>query len=170
MDKYAVYPATPKDEPIFEPRWPAVFIFLGGLALFLVIGRRLASNFGVRHSEVSFGDIKSLAFFVIGLGALYITIINPFSLLFLVPLLFWLLIGGRSGIGKLLDVVFFLLGGLVVYALIYFFGFVILKNDFVVLWYMMMILSIQEVGFVTAAVITAIIGAGLSMVVNPPQK
>jgi hypothetical protein len=95
-------------------------------------------------------------------------LINPFSLLFFVPLLFWFLIRGRKGWGRILDILFFLLGGLMVYALFYFFGFVIQKMDFAILWYMMMMFSIGEVGPVTALVIMAVIAAGLSMVVPPP--
>jgi hypothetical protein len=64
---------------------------------------------------------------------------------------------------------FFLLGGLVVYALFYFFGFVSQHLDFAVLWYMMMMFSIGEVGPLTAVAITAVLAAGLSMLVNPPS-
>ena len=170
MDKYEMYPATPKDEPLFNPRWPAVIIFLAGLGVFLYFGRRLAGRYAEGMSGLTFGQIKSFAFFVIGLGALYILIINPFSLLFLIPLLFWLMIVGRRGFGKVLDIVLFAMGGLVVYTLFYFFGFEILRNGFFVLWYMLMIFSIQEISFFTASVITAIVGAGLSMIVNLPRK
>jgi hypothetical protein len=51
--------------------------------------------------------------------------------------------------------------------LIYMMGFVILKSDFAILWYLMMMFSIGMVGFVSVLAITAIIAAGLSMVVNP---
>ena len=55
-----------------------------------------------------------------------------------------------------------------VYALFYFFGFVIQRMNFAVLWYMMMF-SIGEVSFLTALAVTAIIAAGLSMLVKPPM-
>jgi hypothetical protein len=170
MDKYDTYPATPKDEPIFNPIWPAVIIFLLSLVVFFYFGRRWAGRYCDRLATVTAGQINSLAFLVIGLGAAYVLTQNPFSLLFLVPALFWFLIAGRRRLGKLLDIILFLLGGLVVYALIYFFGFGILRNNFNVLWYLLMMFSIQEISFVSTVVITAITGAGLSMIVNPPCK
>jgi hypothetical protein len=168
MDKYDTYPATPKDEPIFNPIWPAVIIFLLSLMIFFYFGRRWAGRYCERLAGVTSGQINSLAFLVIGVGAFYVLTQNPFSLLFLVPALFWFLIAGRRKLGKILDIILFLLGGLVVYALIYFFGFGILRNNFTVLWYLLMMFSIQEISFLSTVVITAIVGAGLSMIVNPP--
>ncbi len=170
MDKYYLYPATAKDEPIYQPKWPAVILFVLGLIIFLVVGRRLAGRFTPGSAAPSAGERKSLALFVIGLGGLYVLAINPFSLLFMVPQLFWFLIGGRRGAARALDIVFFLLGGLIVYVLFYFFGFVILRNDFAILWFLMMMFSIGMIGFPTTMVITAILGAGLSLVVSPPRR
>ena len=169
MDEYHVYPAMAKDEPLFEPKWPAVILFLVGLALFLTIGRKLVGRYSKPFAPLAAREVKSFALFVVGLAGLYILLINPFSLLFLIPLLFWFLIGGRDGAGRLLDITLFALGGLVVFALLYFFGFVILRNNLAVLWHLMMMFSIGMIGFPTAAAITAIIAAGLSMVVTPPR-
>jgi hypothetical protein len=177
MDKYHLYPATSKDEPLFEPRWLAVILFVVGLAVFLGLGRRLAARYGAQRcpepveglAELSPGQINSFGLFVTGLAGLYILAINPFSLLFLVPTLFWFLSGGRRGLGKAFDMVLFALGGLIVYALFYFFGFVILRNNLAVLWYLMMMFSIGTISFPTAVAIMAIVAAGLSMVVNPPR-
>jgi hypothetical protein len=169
MDKYHLYPATSKDEPLFEPKWPAVILFVVGLAVFLSLGRRLAGRYGAQLAELSPGQINSFGLFVTGLAGLYILAINPFSLLFLVPALFWFLVGGRRGLGKAFDMVLFALGGLVVYGLVYFFGFVILRNNLAVLWYLMMMFSIEMLSFPTAVAIMAIVAAGLSMVVNPPR-
>jgi hypothetical protein len=99
-----------------------------------------------------------------------VLILNPFTLLFCVPLLFWFLIGGRKRFGKVLDVVFFLLGGLMVYALIYIQGFLKLHYDLAFLWFVMNMFSIRMLSFLSATVVTAIIAAGLTMIVNPPQK
>jgi hypothetical protein len=167
MEKFARYPATTKDPYLLQPRWPAVILFLLGLALFLVIGRRLARRFTRGRPAPSFGAVKSLALVVVGLGGLYVLAVNPFSLLFFLPLLFWLLIGGRRGIGKVVDVVLFLLGGLVVYGLIYVFGFQVLRYDFAFLWYLMNMFAIRMLSFASAAVITAIVAAGVAMVVRP---
>jgi ABC-type antimicrobial peptide transport system permease subunit len=87
----------------------------------------------------------------------------------MLPLLFWFLISGRRGAWKTLDVIFFLLGGLVVYVLFYFFGYVVLHIDLAVLWYLMMMFSIRMVSFPTALVITAIIAAGLMMIIKLPR-
>ena len=107
--------------------------------------------------------------FIVALGGLYLLAINPFSLLFFVPLLFWFLIRGREGFGRVLDIVFFLLGGLVVYALIYIFGFQVLRYNLAFLWYILNMFSIRMIGFPTAAMITAVVAAGLTMIVNPPR-
>jgi hypothetical protein len=99
-----------------------------------------------------------------------VLIIDPFALIFLLPVLFWFLIRGRSGAGKILDVVLLLLGGLMVYALIYFFGFLILRYDFVFLWYFLSAISTGMFSFIDVAAGAAVMAAGLSMVVNPPTK
>ncbi len=170
MDAYARYPATTKDPLLLNPRWPAVIIFLLGLGLFLAIGRWAAHRFAGDQPIPPFNAIKSLALLIVGLGGVYVLILNPFSLLFFLPLSFWFLIGGRRRFGKILDILFFLLGGLVVYGLIYIFGFQTLRYDFAFLWYMLNMFSIRMLSFLSAAMITAIFAAGLSMVVNPPRK
>ena len=169
MDKFHLYPATAKDELIFQPKWPAVVLFLAGLALFLLIGRISAKRYYEKYKfRPTRNQVNSLALFIIGLAGVYILIINPFSLIFLIPVLFWLFIEGRQGAGKALDIALFVLGGLIVYLLLYFFGFVILRNNFVILWYLMMMFSIQMISFPTIMMITAVVAAGLSMIINPP--
>jgi hypothetical protein len=84
--------------------------------------------------------------------------------------LFWFLITGRKGFRKTLDIVFFLLGGLMLYALIYMFGFIILRYNFAFLWMLMNMIAIQMVSFTTMTVIAAFFAAGMSMIVNPPLK
>jgi hypothetical protein len=153
-----------------NPHWPAVILFLVGLVVFLIIGRWLVRRSAVYPPTPAGGLIKSFGLFVVGLAGVYVLALNPFSLLFFIPLLFWFLIGVRKGAGRILDILFFVLGGLVVYFPFYFFGFMIQHMNFAVLWYMMMMFSIQEVSFLTALAITAIITAGLAMIVNPPLK
>jgi hypothetical protein len=167
MDKYALYPATTKDPETLNPHWPAVILFLLGLVVFLWLGRWLTRRLAGDLPAPQPSAIKSFALFVVGLAAVYILVTNPFSLLFALPLLFWLLIGVRKGAGRWLDILFLLLGGLVVYFLLYMMGFVVLRSDFAILWYLMIMFSIGMVGFVSVLAITAIIAAGLSMVVNP---
>jgi hypothetical protein len=170
MGAFYRYPATTKDPYLLNPRWPAVVLFLLGLGLFIFLGRWLVRRYAGHLPVPAFGVTKSFALFVVGLGGVYVLALNPFSLLFFTPLLFWFLIGGRKGPGKVLDILFFILGGLVVYALIYFFGFVRLRYDFAMLWYLLNMFSTRMISFPTAAVITAIIAAGLSMLVRLPTR
>ncbi len=170
MDKYAVYPATTKDPAIVTPHWPAVILFLTGLVVFFMLCRWLVQRYSMNDSAPTPGIVKSFAMFIVGLSALYIMLINPFSLLFFVPLLFWFLIKGKQGAWLLLDIILFVLGGLMVYVLFYVLGFVIQRSNFAVLWYMMMMFSIREIGFVTALSITAILAAGVSMIIKVPVK
>ena len=170
MDQYDLYPATTKAPETLSPRWPAVILFLVGMGVFIFIGRWLVHRSAVYPPIPGRGMIKSFALFVVGLAGVYVLVLNPFSLLFFIPLLFWFLIGVRKGAGRILDILFLLLGGLVVYFLFYFFGFIIQRMGFAVLWYMMMMFSIQEVSFLTSSAIAAIIAAGLAMVVEPPVR
>jgi hypothetical protein len=82
--------------------------------------------------------------------------------------LFWLLIRARRGLGRLLDVLLFLLGGLIVYALVYTFGFIVLRLDWAMLWYLLNMFSIGMISFPMAVVIMGIFAAGLTLVVDPP--
>ena len=169
MDRYAVYPATTKDEPLYEPHWPAVILWLLALPVLFWLGRRAAAWLRGSAPNATRAQYRALALAVVGLGGVYVLVSNPFSLLFQVPLLLWLLIGQRRGPGHAMDLVLFLLGGLVVYVLFYFFGFVILRNDWAILWFMLMVFSIGMVSFPTAAVIAAMLAAGLVLVVEAPQ-
>jgi len=66
-----------------------------------------------------------------------------------------------------LDIFFFLLGGLVVHTLVYLFGFVILRINLTFLWMFMYMFVTGMIGLPTALVSTAILAAGLSMLVPP---
>ncbi len=170
MDKFAGYPATAKEPALTSPRWAAVILWAIGLAVFLWLGRRVAARYVKVEPAGSWVRTKSLAFFVIGLGALFIALRNPFSLLLISTPLLWLLISGRGRAWKVLDIFIFLLGGTIVYVLFYFFGWQALHIDLYILWYILMMFSIRMIGVPTMLVITAILGAGLTLVVNPPQR
>ncbi len=167
MQRFTSYPGTTKDMSQLNPNWLAVALFLSGMVVFFMLGRWLVRRFAGDMAP-EFGSIKSLGFLIIGLISLLILIIDPFALVFFIPVLFWLLIRGRSGAGRILDVIFFLLGGLMIYALIYFFGFLILRYDFVFLWYFMSAISTGMFSFIDVAAGAAVMAAGLSMIVNPP--
>jgi len=169
MDDFTSYPGTTKDYYQLNPRWPAVIILLLGTAVFYIIGRWLVRRFNGDAPAPGFKSIKSLAFLVISLVGIFLLVADPFALIFLVPLLFWFLVGGRHGIGKVLDIILLLLGGLVFYALIYFFGFQTLHYGFGFLWYFICAISIGMFKFVNVAAGAAIIAAGLSMLVTVPK-
>ena len=165
LDTYVIYPATTKDPALLQPHWPAIVLFLLGLGLFRVLAKHLLRQ----HPKPDPLAIRSLALRVVGLAGLYVLIQNPFSLLFFIPLVSWFFITGRRGLGRLLDLLLFLLGGTMVYALFYFFGFVILRINFAILWYILMMFSIREIDPLTALTITAILAAGLSLIVTTEQ-
>jgi hypothetical protein len=163
MERFDVWPGMAKDPVWYAPRWLAIILFALGLAVFLFVGRRLGRGF----KPPAKAQIKSLALLVVGLAGVYILVINPFSLFLILPLLFWLLIRGRDGGGRALDVLLLLLGGLVMFAAIYFLGFVVWPLRFYVFWYLMMMLSIPNmIGIPTMLLVSAIIAAGLSMVIE----
>ncbi|MGE5225160.1 MAG: M28 family peptidase [Omnitrophica WOR_2 bacterium] len=170
MDKYALYPATTKDPETLNPHWPAVILFLAGLVVFLWLGRQIARSLGKKLPAPQPGAIKSFALFIVGLAAVFVLATNPFSLLFFIPLLFWLLIGVREGAGRWLDILFLISGGAIVYILIYMLGFVIQQMGFAVFWYILLMFSIGMVGFLTVLATTAILAAGLTMVVRSPVR
>jgi len=103
------------------------------------------------------------------LSGVYVLVKNPFSLLFFLPLLLWLLVRGRNGLGRVIDIVLYFMGGLVFYGLFYFFGFIIFDYRFAFAWFLLMMFSIQMIGFTTASMLAAVIAAGLSLVVPPSR-
>jgi hypothetical protein len=165
--EYDLYPATTKDPEMLNPDWLAVSLFFGGVAIFLFVARGLARKYLLRQDAIHYGAIKSFVLLLIGITGLYILIINPFSLLFLVPILFWFLISGRKGAGKAIDLLFFLLGGLILYALVYFFGFQILGYGIVFLWMFLNMFATGTIGFGALMAGTAVLAAGLTLVAHP---
>ncbi|MCH7662729.1 MAG: M28 family peptidase [Chloroflexi bacterium] len=169
MDKYHIYPATSKDAAIYNPRWLAVILYVLGSGILFAIGRNRLKAWTHQKTPLTQLQTKSLGLFVIGLSGVYVLLNNAFSLLFFVPLKFWFLIRGRSGNGRVLDVSLYFSGGLVFYGLFYFFGFVIFDYGFAFGWFLLMMFSVQMVGFITASMLAAVIAAGLSMIVTPPK-
>jgi hypothetical protein len=168
MQEFTSYPGTTKDISQLNPSWPAIALFIVGTGLFFIIGRWLVKRFVRDKPAPDFGYIKSLVFLITGLISVVILITDPFALIFFVPVLFWFLIRGRHGAGRILDVIFFLFGGLMIYALIYFFGFLTLRYEFVFLWYFISAISTGMFSFIDVAAGAAVMAAGLSMIVNPP--
>jgi hypothetical protein len=166
LDRFAYYFATTKDPAWMQPRWPAIGLWLMALVAMVIVGRRLARRAAVPDHTT----LRSLAFLAVGLAAAFVLLTNPFSLIFMLPLFFWLLIRGRHGAGYALDLLLFALGGLLIYALIYFFGFVILRIGLYGLWYLLMMFAVPMIHPLGAVAIMAILAAGLSLVVPPPRS
>jgi Peptidase family M28 len=157
MDKYELYPATSKDPALFHPHWGAVILWLFLLTILFYLGRR----FLLKIPAVDFVAARLLAMVMVVLFGIYLLVINPFSLLFIIPLLFWLLVDpDKSKPGNIL---LFLLSTILLFILLYFFGFVILRNNFAILWYIMMMFSIKMVSFSTAIMIAGLMAAGWSL-------
>ena len=167
MDKYHLYPATSKDPAIYSPKWTAVILWIVGLGVLFWIGRKIAAHFLLQSQKLPINVIKQFGFVILGLCGLWLLWRNPFSLIFLCPTFVWIFISGRKRSGKLIDILIFLSGCLLIFILIYFFGFVIMKNGFAILWYLMMMFSVQMISFPTAALIMACLAVGLGMVVKP---
>ncbi len=167
MDRYALYPATARDPALTSPRWPAVGLFLVALLVMLLLGQRLAGAGRRARSPIPYRSIRALAYAVIGLAGLYILLANPLSLLLLVPLLSWFFMRGRRGPGLVLEILLFLLGGALILALFYVFGFTILRIDLAILWYLLMMFASGMISFASALAITAIVAAGLALLLAP---
>ena len=170
MQDFTSYPGTTKDVTQLNPSWLAITLFLVGVGVFFALGRWLVRRLGGDSEAAEFGSIKSLGFLIIGVISLLILIIDPFALIFFIPVLFWFLIGDHSGAGKILDILLFILGGLMLYALIYVFGFLLLRYGFGFLWYFISAISTGTFSFIDVAAGAAVMAAGLSMIVNPPNR
>jgi len=172
LDEFDTYPATPKDAELMNPRWFIIIIWSIALWEFLQIGRRLGAAYVEHRPRPVFGQIRAIVFLVIGLALLVALIMNPVSALAAIPVIAWLFIGGRhgrrTGIGKFLDIGLFLVGGLFVYVLIYVIGYNIFAVRLLALWYLLLGISVQTIDFVSAALLFAVLAAGLALLVNPP--
>jgi len=167
IEEYALYPATSKDQALSNPDYLVIALFLA-LSILAFFGvRNLWRRLG-RESTVEFPQTKSVALSVVGVAALYIIYINPFSLLFLLPIAAWTLIRGRKGLARIWDIILFLAGGAYLWAVVWYFGWEILHTKLAILWYLILMFSTPMVSIPTTLMITAVLAAGLSMLIRPP--
>lgn len=162
LDSYHLYPAAVRDPALVQPKWLGVAYFLGGLGTFLAAGRQ----FTRRPPAPGLAQRRGLAFLVLGLCAALVLLMNPLSLLLLVPAASWLLVSGR----RALDIPLFLLGTAPLCALLYYLGSVVLHIGPYVLWYLLLMLSSGMIPLPAAALGTAVLAAGLSLVVPPAAR
>ena len=170
MQSYDTYPATTKDPNLLNPDWFAITIYIIALVLLLKIGRIVAGKYINIQTLPSEPEKRSFAFLILGACAIYIMVINPFSLLFIAPTILWYFIRGRAGFGFAADLVLFVMGGLFFYALFYFFGFVTLRYNLAFLWFLMNMFSIQMISPPTAAVIAAVVASGIKFGSSCPTE
>jgi hypothetical protein len=170
IEDFELYPSTTKEPYLLDPKGNVIALFLAGTAVFFFISRWLMKR-GNTKSAPEFKQSKSLAMLVMGLVGTFMVLNNPFSLFFMLPMLFWFLIAHRpSKFGRALDIIFFLLGGLVIYAMVYVQGFLNLRYDFGFLWMLMLMVAVQTFSFIVMLICTAITAAGLSMVIKPSHN
>lgn len=164
MDEYHLYPATSKDPEIYSPKWIAVILFLFTVGILFWLGNRWIKK---RSYPCSADHLRALALVIISMGILIVFIKNPFSVILLLPLYFWIFIRHGSTAYRWMNPILFILGGLFIYMLIGYFGFVIMQNNLAILWYLMMMFSCRMIGFKTAVVITMILASGVMLLKTP---
>jgi len=165
LDAWELYPATSKDPALTSPRWPGLVAWAVGTAIALWTSWRLA-GWCLRGMPKPCPRVASvLSFTVLSAAAAAIATTVPFALIFVVPTLAWTAIGARQRLGRLADVALLLSGGAVVFAMLYVMGFQVLRIGPYILWYLAMMFSGGMIAFPAAALIVAIVAAGLALVV-----
>lgn len=166
LPAFDLYVAAPKDPLLTSPRWPAIVLWLLALAGLFTLARWAARRWAGADAP-SPRLVKGASLLLVAVAGAAIALTVPFALLFLPPLVAWFAVGPRRGWARAADVAAFLAGGLVVYALLYFMGFEILRIGWNIFWYLLMMFAIGTVSFPAAMVIMAVLAAGLALVVRP---
>ena len=173
LTEFDTFPATPKDPELMNPRWFIFIIWLIALWELLQIGRLLEVRYLLHRPRPVFAQIRALVFLLVALAIILTLLKNPVSTFIFIPVIAWLPIGGRHGprhgLGKFLDILFFLVGGLFVYVLIYFVGYTVAAERLTALWYLWLSLSVQSIDFWTASLVFAVVAAGLALLISLPQ-
>jgi hypothetical protein len=159
IPRFDYYPAPPKDSSLFEVNWAAVVLFLLIIALLIILVRWLKKK---RPATEDQGRLAALI--VLSILALLVFLKNPFSLLFLLPALYiWPLISPHSGFsGKLMNLVFFLLGGSVLFYFLYLYSFQIFVGWYMS-WYFLQMLAFKMITPHAALAGIAAIAAGITL-------
>lgn len=156
---FSYYPAPPKDPALFEVSWAAVGLFLLIIVLLTLLARWLKKKISPVKAQ---GKLASLT--VLSILSLFIFLKNPFSLLFILPVLyFWPLISPHSSIfGKLVNLVLFLLGGSVLLYFLYLYSFQIFVGWYMA-WYFLQMLAFRMIAPHAAFAGIAAIAAGITL-------
>jgi len=167
LDEYALYPATPRDPLLTEVRWLAVGLFVMSSVGFFVAAQAIRKWLFSRYERPSSEQMSIVALAVLAVVAGCVIAVNPFSLLLLLPTICWIALKPRPGQRNWINLLLFVAGGAVVYALFYVFGTQLLRIDFYILWYLLMMLSIKMIGPVTVLLVAATVAAGLVLLLPP---
>ena len=157
--RFDYYPAPPKDPALFEISWAAFVLFLLVIALLILLTRWLKKKIPAAKVQ---GRLAALT--VLSILALLVFLKNPFSLLFLLPVLyFWPLISPHSSLfGKLMNLIFFLLGGSVLLYFLYLYSFQIFVGWYMS-WYFLQMLAFKMIAYHAAIAGIAAIAAGITL-------
>jgi hypothetical protein len=156
---FSYYPAPPKDPALFEVSWAAVVLLLLSIALLTLFVRRLKKKLPSSEAQR-----KPVALFILFVLSLLIFFKNPFSLLFILPALyFWPLISPHPGFfGKLINLVFFLLGGSILFYFLYLYSFQIYVGWYMS-WYFIQMLAFKMIAPYAAIAGIMAIAAGITL-------
>jgi hypothetical protein len=159
IPRFDYYPAPPKDPALFEVSWAAVVLFLLIIALLILLARWLKKKIPAASSQG-----RPAALTVLSVLALLVFLKNPFSLLFLLPVLYiWPLIFPYPiFFGKLVNMVLFLLGGSVLLYFLYLYSFQIFVGWYMA-WYFIQMLAFRMIAFHAAIAGIAAIAAGITL-------
>jgi Peptidase family M28 len=159
VPRFDYYPAPPKDPALFEVSWAAVGLFLLIIALTTFLVRWLKKK--IPRAEA---QRRPVALIVLSVLSLLIFYKNPFSLLFILPVLyFWPLISPHTSFfGKLMNLVFFLLGGSILFYFLYLYSFQIFVGWYMT-WYFLQMLAFRMIAPHAALAGITAIAAGITL-------
>ncbi len=134
MPYYELYPPPPRHPLLYQPNYLAMFLWFFVTALLLYLALKFASKFKYENS-------LDFSFIILAILSIIALIYNPFAatLLFLPAAYSWIFVDFRKSLkGKIANIFLILLGGLVVYLLVYVYSQMILLDPFLMLWYLFM--------------------------------
>ncbi len=154
MLDFHLYRSTSRDPEIYAPRWPAVLATLTVIAAVGWGGWQLTP-------ATRFNSSRVVALAIIAVSLAGLLMINPLSIILALPCLVWLAIDSRRSLT--INWLLFFLGGTMVYLLIYQFGFVRMKNDLAILWFLQMMFAAKMISPLSAVLICLITGSGMTL-------
>lgn len=134
MPLYDLYPPPPRHPVLYSPNYGSMAMWALATALLLYLAVRLSAR-------ISAGGSVEMERLILALLSVISMIHNPFgATLFLLPAAYlWIFVRPRRSLwGASLNVLLLVLGGIMIYILIYFYSQMILLNPLLMLWYLFM--------------------------------